>query len=399
MSEASDSVQQKLETAEVCCVSPASQEAKPSKDSSVGPSSKRPPEHLFNSADSQLLPGLGVKPSARQVLRAEVMSQATLEDLFGTHAAAARRVAQQDAQDREETMKMRIRKMLELAFHPNTGGAESNQALRNAQKLMKTHNLNQADVLATGELRTEEGGLQGVKLTRVDHNLRMQGNHEYWTQVLMKAVELTFDVGSFNRKVKEHNANYVIFYGRYASAEIASFAYTCAFNRIAWMAGTRALPPDEFFPSGSEHSGQSFSQVLKTAPGFVEWVKSQERRKGGVGDSGDALDNFLEYARAHEDPLEWDRAYKEGVARALKKDAEASLAAEEQVEVSTALALASKAVQEQVLQRLGSKLKKKRKITGSDGGRIAPNSYVMHAAPIKLRKKQLDVEPQLHPTE
>lgn len=342
----------------------------------------------FADSKGDLLIGIGVEPSKRQMLRAELIDQLTLKDLFGANATSAFSLAQQDAQEREEAVKNRIRKMLELAFHLNTGEAESSQALRNAQKLMRTHNLQQNDVLYSGTTDSAKGGLYGVKLTPVNMQHKMKRAHEYWVLALTKAIELSFDVGSFNKKHAEHNANYVVFFGRRSGAELAAFAYTCAFNRIDWMAGKRALPSDETFPRGHEHAGKRFSDVLRLNPGYADWAKGQEHAKGGAGDD---LARFVDYARAQEDATEWDKAYKEGLARALKKQAEATLNAEENHAGSTALAVSSKAVKDQVLQSLGcsQKLKQTRTVTSSHGLRGSRRRGSADASLVDLHQQQL----------
>jgi len=223
-----------------------------------------------------------MQPSGRQVLRAEVVDRSVIERLFGD---ALDGVPDERSSDREDALKSRVRKMLELALHPHTGEAESGQALRNAQKLMRAHNLEEADVLQGAEGR-EEGGLQGVKLTPVNSQQRMRRNHEFWSKSLMVAVELTFDVASFVYRDRAHNADYVIFYGPRAATGLAAYAYACASNRIDWMAGARAPPPDEVFHPCEEHAGKRFSDVLRVCPGYAEWVASLEFQEGEVSEMG-----------------------------------------------------------------------------------------------------------------
>ena len=52
-----------------------------------------------------------------------------------------------DAHAQEEGVKARIRKMLELGLHKDTGEQEARQALVNAMRLLTKHNLKHADVL------------------------------------------------------------------------------------------------------------------------------------------------------------------------------------------------------------------------------------------------------------
>jgi len=345
------------------------------------------PSQQHSSCVSQPLPSLALEPSGRQVLRAELCDRDALETLFGKDMISA---LAHESRERDNGIKVRIRKMLELAFHPNTGDAESAQALKNAHKLMRAHKLAQSDVMTPENDHENDGGLHGVKLTPVHCDQRMRSN-ESWMIGLIKAVELTFDVGGFGQLSKELNANFIIFYGRHADTELAAFAYTCAFNRIDWMAGNRSLPPDQAFPATHEHGGKRFSDVLRMDPGYVDWATSQERSKGGPGDS---LEKFVEYARAQKDPAEWDRAYKEGAALALRRQARDS----RQVETTDgceALVLSSKMVQETVLKRLGLKLRKKGTMKKAEGFRAARLRGSKDAAAVNLRQQQIDNQEQL----
>jgi len=335
---------------------------------------------------SEPLEGLGMPPSGRQVLRSEVLGRVAVKDLF-------KDVADRDFDTRpnqkEDALKSRIRKMLELAFHPNTSEAESGQALRNAQKLMRSHNLQEADI-AREVAAQDEGGLQAVKMTPV-HGQRMRRDHECWVKSLTVAVESTFDVASFVKRDGQINADHIIFYGHRAASDLAAYAFTCAANRIEWKAGMRALPPNEVFAPCKDHShaGKRFSEVLHQDPGYVDFVKYLERQKG-EGGANDQLRKFIEYIRAQEDPTEWDRAYKEGMASALRKRALTRQKLDQTM--SDALALSSRTAQKSVLERMGVNLKKGKSIRGVDGFRQARQRGSLDASAVDLRQRQVEHE-------
>ena len=93
----------------------------------------------------------------RQQLHAELLNQVVLSGLFGENALSAFGLAEQDAQEREQNMKTGNRKMLETAFHTNTGEAETTQASRDVLKLIRAHNAGQKDSLRSGSQGTTQG--------------------------------------------------------------------------------------------------------------------------------------------------------------------------------------------------------------------------------------------------
>ena len=52
---------------------------------------------------------------------------------------------------------------------------------------------------------------------------------------------------------QQKNALYVVFYGGYTAAELATYAFACAANLMDWMAGKQALPRDRKFTFGEKH--------------------------------------------------------------------------------------------------------------------------------------------------
>ena len=71
------------------------------------------------------------------------------------------------ASEREE-VKVRIRKILDMASHPSAAEAEGVPALRNAQRLMRTHALAEEEVCQATEC--PQGGVFGAKLLPVNRS-------------------------------------------------------------------------------------------------------------------------------------------------------------------------------------------------------------------------------------
>jgi hypothetical protein len=323
-------------------------------------------------------PSLADGPSKRQHIHCEVLPVQTLVSELGYGGPIKSSGLERD--DRADDTKIRIRKMLDLAFHPTTPEAEQTQALRNAQRLMQQHALSEEDIqVSVGEMEAQ-GGLFAAKLTPCNKSKgSMPLQRERWLSSLAHTVCMLFDTGSFNRL--SSGALYYGFYGRSDAAESAAYAFACACNRMLWMAGSRALPADRVFNFGNKHRGEKFSSVFKHDADYVDWAKRTE-----YDGAGECLQNFIEYVRAKECPAAWDRAYLEGMAETLHKQNERN----DMCDGMKTLAVHSKSIQQKVLEHFGVNLHRGKKNATTQGLRKARSAGSRDAGNVNLGQKQID---------
>jgi len=326
---------------------------------------------------SGLYPSLPDGPSKRQHLRCEILEVDALQAEFGFGGAVTTNFEGVGNNEHAQGVKVRIRKMLDMAFHPATPEAERSQALRNAQRLMKQHEVNETDVQT--QEKTPQGGLFAARLTAVGKGAGIQ--KEKWMFTLTAAVNALFDTACYTHTRRGKPALYVVFYGSSDAAESAVYAFACASNLMLWMAGSRALPADQAFTFGEKHRGEKFSAVFSEDKGYVAWAKKTEY-KG----AGECLQNFIEYVRAQEDPAEWDRAYLEGMAQALESKTKSDGGSN-----AESLALHSKGIQDEVLRHFGVIVTrgKRMDVATAHGLRKARGSGSCDAAAVHLGQAQI----------
>lgn len=360
------------------------QRRKPASRPAPAPEPRRP--NMSGPVEPSSCPGLPVAgPSKRQAFRCEIFEPSGLQADLGYGGPVDRKACQSSgdpAASAREEVKVRIRKMLDMAFHPRTAEAEGAQALRNAQRLMRTHALAEEEVREATE--SPEGGLFAAKLTPVNRSHRAQA--EKWIGSLASAIDLHFDVAHYLVVRPRQNAVYMVFYGGCTAAELATYAFACAANLIDWMAGGRALPRDRKFTFGEKHRGELFSIVLLEDPDYEQWALNIER--SDPNGAAKKLQGFVEYARASRNPAEWDRAYKEGMADALFKKAEDAHKQEDAASTSQALATSLEAMRKQVLEHFGIRLGSIDMVM-SRGLRNARSSGSSDAAAVTLGQGQI----------
>jgi hypothetical protein len=131
-------------------------------------------------------------------------------------------------------VKERIRKMLELGLHADTGEAEAKQAMQNAMRLLTKHNLERADVLRAhgSDASALQGGLKVVELTG-----RRAAQLTAWMRELSNVAARAFDVSYYTTATGggrggQGAAAQVVFYGLAGNAACAAYAFAAAVNRI-----------------------------------------------------------------------------------------------------------------------------------------------------------------------
>eukprot|EP00930_Biecheleria_cincta_P024230 TRINITY_DN17361_c0_g3_i1.p1 TRINITY_DN17361_c0_g3~~TRINITY_DN17361_c0_g3_i1.p1 ORF type:complete len:717 (-),score=144.57 TRINITY_DN17361_c0_g3_i1:149-2299(-) len=351
--------------------------------------------------------------STRQLLRAEVLDQETQIKMFAYSCPA-------EVKDHESCIKSRVRKMLDMAFHPNTGRAESSQALRNARKLMHKYQLDEQDVLDSAPIKDDErAGISSVVVSNINTEAKKKdllsrwGDHERTLQYLLEvddvervsfdswlhdiadAICLYFDVACMSRQSR---CLFVEFYGDAVQAHSAAYGFTCAINRIEWMAGDRALPVDGVvtwnqgptLDDFGKHRGKRFSTVLDEDPEYLEWAKTQEvKLREHHRTRSDTIEHFIEFSLSQESPESFDTAYKQGLAAELLKIAKEDKSKEEAV--STALAISAVRLQKKALDESNITIEKSfEKAACVRGFRHAQISGTQDAKHLDLRQRQVE---------
>eukprot|EP00250_Pteridium_aquilinum_P034789 c8097_g1_i2 orf=249-2066(-) len=154
-----------------------------------------------------------------------------------------------DEDQPEGGVQAKIRKMLELGLHPDTPDIEAQQALKNAQRLLTKHNLQQADVLKGGLQANKQafkGGMRMVELRSRDKN-KQAGRFEHWVYSLALIVAKYFDTQYF---VQKQSVLKVVFYGIRQNVDCAGYAFAATFNRISKLSA-------DYVPSKQVNNGKA----------------------------------------------------------------------------------------------------------------------------------------------
>merc|ERR1712080_293062 len=109
------------------------------------------------------------------------------------------------------------------------------------------------------------------------------------------------------------------------------------------------------------------------------------------GGAGECLQCFIEYARAMQEPAAWDRAYKEGMAGALFKQAKAGREQPGMDADSKAIVATAQDVQAKVLKHFNLKLQRMSsdEVVRAHGLRNARGFGSSDAAAVTLGQRQI----------
>ena len=137
----------------------------------------------------------------------------------------------------------KIRHMLERGMHPNTPESEAVQSMRLADKMLKKHNVSQADIMAsTGNVSHVDGSMYKVKLYHIPGGSACCTKQ--WFHTLAKTMTENFDCKSFYNVTRAECC--WTFYGISTNAFSASLAFTNAFNRIAYFLYKYKVDPQDY---------------------------------------------------------------------------------------------------------------------------------------------------------
>jgi hypothetical protein len=132
-----------------------------------------------------------------------------------------------------ESIKIRIRKMLQVGLHPGTPNEEAERSLKIAHNLLQKHNLEEMDVLDAGGIDGKTKMTGGMKVVELKSKSNFAPNNAAWIEKLGGASSACFDCCYFTQ-VMRRSLNYV-FYGVATNAEMAAFAFSSSLNRVAHM--------------------------------------------------------------------------------------------------------------------------------------------------------------------
>ena len=145
--------------------------------------------------------------------------------------------------DTSDSIKERIKGILERGLHPATPEAEAAQSMRLAEKMLKKHNLTQADLAMNGSGGNIEAGLFKVHLQYT--STRKPCQTKSWFHVLATTVRENFGCKSYFT-VKAGSRCFFGFYGIAANAYAAAFAFSFAFNRVSTLVAQHSIPLGEY---------------------------------------------------------------------------------------------------------------------------------------------------------
>ena len=156
------------------------------------------------------------------------------------------------------SVKQTIGKILELGLKAGTPEAEAQQAMRQAQRLLKKHNLTQAAIMRerSGAVK-DEGTLKGgmVKVTMRMARTKKPIKMDRWMDRLMSVVADNFEVKCFFQTTKRHKSwggsqysspTTMTFYGMLVNSQLAAYAFTVAFARVFTLSRAYRPPAGEF---------------------------------------------------------------------------------------------------------------------------------------------------------
>ncbi|KZW01489.1 hypothetical protein EXIGLDRAFT_745054 [Exidia glandulosa HHB12029] len=163
---------------------------------------------------------------------ARVRNLAT-EDEDGKHAELDR--AKERLKEVDTNVLDRIKKALTLAAHEGTGEAEARNAMRMAHKLMQTHNVSQADVMAkeSDEQKAKRAGASVVEITsRSAKGERGTVTFSSWYAALAHAMTTFFNVKVYSTKFGDRSRLTWTFYGLAEGTVAAARAFEWIHNLI-----------------------------------------------------------------------------------------------------------------------------------------------------------------------
>ncbi|KAL3701355.1 hypothetical protein R1sor_019377 [Riccia sorocarpa] len=175
-------------------------------------------------------------------------------------------------------IRFRIRKMLELGLHPDTPEIEAQQALKNAQRLLTKHNLEQAEVMEGNLTDTTSlaGGMRVVEL-RAKGRAKL-GRMESWVLELGWVISENFDTQFFFNSGSSRKPVKVVFYGISQNADCSGYAFAATFNRITIMSANYIIK-----------SADGYDEAEKENRGLTTRVARANYRRGIVAGLREAV--------------------------------------------------------------------------------------------------------------
>lgn len=138
---------------------------------------------------------------------------------------------------RKETILERIRKCLDRGRHPTTFEEEAKTAVAMAAKMMKQHNLTEAEVFAESGTVHDETPVGGESVVSVTHREGKRVQNFAFTSPLMHAMNTFFDCKAYHSTMAT-SFEYT-FYGISRNTAAAAMAFEMCYNLIQQWALTK----------------------------------------------------------------------------------------------------------------------------------------------------------------
>lgn len=159
-----------------------------------------------------------------------------------------------------------IKKMLDLALHFSTPDTEAEQAMANAQRMMRKYNLEQAEVMQ--EMKNEGNLTAGVRVVcfrSLSKPMKAPVVYE-WFKDLAGVVSDFFESLFYWTWGPNCHGKIFVFYGIKQNAEIAAYAFEAVFNRICHKSlSFKPITKDEFTKGAQRNvTYASYSRSART---------------------------------------------------------------------------------------------------------------------------------------
>ena len=175
-----------------------------------------------------------LKKGKNKIKVGRVSIEAFCVDVEGQSSQALAKDKQPDTScEANESIKIRIRKMLQVGMHPGTPNEEAERSLKMAQNLLQRHNLEEIEVMNAGGIDGNTRMTGGMKVVELRSKTGTTPKNAEWMTTLAKAAAACFDCCRFKQR-RGNKFNHV-FYGVATNAEMAAFAFSSCMNRVAQM--------------------------------------------------------------------------------------------------------------------------------------------------------------------
>lgn len=317
----------------------------------------------------------------------------------------------ESSSDRDHRIKQRIKLMFELGEHPDTPEHEIAQSIRNAERLLKKHNLKREDINEMAEnLDSVDGELPSVvKVTLRNVKSKKTVPMMEWYYRLAEALSLNFSVRyCYWNKQKQ---SIIGFYGSKSNAQMAAYMYKCVFTQIHLL--SKVYKPDVVkdevrnalegaFTKGAFTRKMRLSYALGICIKLIQNIKNeqcehdeknkpkQEARSNKLKRAINRGDERIPEYRNRNGNIEGDSDGWEDVFDANRTETDSLPSSdEEETKKDQALTLVAKKEPELALKKAGIKMKKTTRYSAQNVLSVAVKDGKDDARKINLNRRQI----------